>query len=114
MRRSLPWLRDLVVGVLLAAIGIGVLCGAQDIAPMQALSNPESPEVNRRAPDLFQARLQTSKGIILIEVHRDWAPHGADRFYNLARAGYYDGDRFFRVISGRWAQFGINGDPSLY
>jgi cyclophilin family peptidyl-prolyl cis-trans isomerase len=49
----------------------------------------------------------------VIEVHRDWSPHGADRFYNLVQSGYFDGDRFFRVIRGRWAQFGINGDPKI-
>jgi cyclophilin family peptidyl-prolyl cis-trans isomerase len=73
----------------------------------------EAPESNLRAPDLFDVRLETSKGIIMIEVHRDWAPHGADRFYNLVAAGYYDDDRFFRVIQGRWAQFGISGDPEI-
>jgi homoserine O-acetyltransferase len=49
----------------------------------------------------------------VIEVHRDWSQHGADRFYNLVQTGYYDGDRFFRVIRGRWVQFGINGDPKI-
>ena len=69
--------------------------------------------MNRRAPELFDVRLATSKGAILVQVHRDWAPQGADRFYNLVRAGYYDDSRFFRVIRGRWAQFGINGDPRI-
>ena len=69
--------------------------------------------MNARAPAMFDVRLETSKGPIVIAVHRDWAPHGADRFYNLVRAGYYDGARFFRVIRGRWAQFGINGDPRI-
>jgi cyclophilin family peptidyl-prolyl cis-trans isomerase len=46
-------------------------------------------------------------------VHRDWAPNGADRFYNLVRAGYYDDTRFFRVDKDRWAQFGINGNPGV-
>jgi len=50
---------------------------------------------------------------MVIEVHRDWSPHGADRFYNLVRAGYYDEARFFRVMQGRWAQAGINGDPKI-
>jgi homoserine O-acetyltransferase len=77
------------------------------------LLNPGAAEMNRRAPDLFQVRLETSKGVILIEVHRDWSPHGVDRFYNLVEAGYYDGVRFSRVIEGRWAQFGINGDPKI-
>src|SRR5262249_51450339 len=66
-----------------------------------------------RAPDSFRAVLETSKGRIVVEVHREWAPHGADRFYNLVRGGYYDDTRFFRVISGRWAQFGIHGDPGV-
>jgi peptidyl-prolyl cis-trans isomerase A (cyclophilin A) len=77
------------------------------------LLNPEAPEMNSPAPAVFNVRLETSKGAIVLEVHRDWAPHGADRFYNLVRAGYYDDARFFRVIAGRWAQFGINGDPPV-
>jgi peptidyl-prolyl cis-trans isomerase A (cyclophilin A) len=64
------------------------------------------------APPAYQVRLETSKGEIVIEVHRDWAPHGADRFYELVTSGYYDENRFFRVVAGRWAQFGINGNPA--
>jgi peptidyl-prolyl cis-trans isomerase A (cyclophilin A) len=78
-----------------------------------ALLNPDAPEMNRRAPDRFDVRLETSKGKIVIEIHRDWAPRGVDRFYNLVRAGYYDQVRFHRVIKGRWAQFGINGNPKV-
>jgi peptidyl-prolyl cis-trans isomerase A (cyclophilin A) len=77
------------------------------------LLDPNAPEMNRRAPELFDVRLETSKGAIVIEVHRDWSPHGVDRFYNLVCAGYFDDARFFRVIKGRWAQFGINGDPKI-
>ncbi len=77
------------------------------------LLHPDSPQINERAPDRFTVRLDTSKGLIVFDVHRDWAPHGADRFYNLVRAGYYDGNRFFRVNKGRFAQFGINGDPTI-
>ena len=77
------------------------------------LLTPDAPEMNRRAPERFNVRVETSKGVILIEVHRDWAPNGADRFYNLVRAGYYNQVRFHRVIEGRWAQFGINGDPKV-
>ena len=65
------------------------------------------------APPEFRVRLDTTKGAIVIEVHRDWAPRGADRFHELLTAGYYDDNRFFRVVKGRWAQFGINGDPQL-
>jgi homoserine O-acetyltransferase len=70
-------------------------------------------QVDVRAPDQFKVRLETSKGNIVIEVHRDWSPRGADHFYNLVRAGYYDQSRFYRVIKDRWAQFGINGDPKI-
>ncbi|MFB3853752.1 MAG: peptidylprolyl isomerase [Vicinamibacterales bacterium] len=81
--------------------------------PRPSLLRPDSPEMNRRAPDRFRVRLDTTAGTIIIDVHRTWAPHGADRFYNLVSAGYYDDSRFFRVISGKWAQFGIAGDPRV-
>jgi len=77
------------------------------------LTNPDSPRYERPAPATYRVKLQTNRGPILIEVHRDWAPHGADRFYGLVRAGYYDDNRFFRVVKGRWAQFGINGNPDI-
>jgi len=65
----------------------------------------------RRAPDAFRVRVETSAGSFVIEVHRAWAPHGADRFYELVRDGYYNDSRFFRVVPGRWVQFGISGNP---
>jgi homoserine O-acetyltransferase len=65
------------------------------------------------APADYNVRLDTSKGVIVIAVHRDWAPHGADRFHELVASGYYDGARFFRIRKGTWAQFGIAGDPQL-
>ena len=68
---------------------------------------------NEAAPGTFRARFETTAGEFVIEVRRDWAPHGADRFYNLVKHGYYDGVRFFRVISGFMAQFGIHGDPQV-
>lgn len=110
MKRDARWLPGIFAGALLVTVWGGVSASAQTI-PL--LRDPKAPGWNRHAPDWFDVRLETSKGTILIEVHRDWAPHGADRFYNLIRAGYYDGDRFFRVIHARWAQFGINGDPKV-
>lgn len=77
------------------------------------LLNPAAPELNRTAPDVSRVRLETSQGAMVIELHRDWSPHGVDRFYNLVRAGYYDNSSFYRVIANRWAQFGINGDPAV-
>ncbi len=56
-------------------------------------------------------RFETTAGDFTIEVHRDWAPNGADRFLELVREQYYDDSRFFRVVAGKWAQFGIAGDP---
>jgi cyclophilin family peptidyl-prolyl cis-trans isomerase len=64
------------------------------------------------APDEYRVRLETSKGAIVVAVHRDWAPRGADRFHELVTSGYFDESRFFRVVKGQWAQFGINGDPA--
>jgi peptidyl-prolyl cis-trans isomerase A (cyclophilin A) len=61
----------------------------------------------------YRLRLETTKGPIIIEVHRDWAPRAADRFYELVTARYFDDTRFFRVVKGQWAQFGINGDPAV-
>ena len=77
------------------------------------LLQPDNPEMNRRAPEMFRARLMTTKGVIRIELHRSWSPHGVDRFYNLVAHGYYDNSALFRVIAGKWAQFGINGDPKI-
>eukprot|EP01037_Dinobryon_pediforme_P008856 gene8856-8947_t len=65
------------------------------------------------APEHFTSVVETSAGAFSIEVHRDWAPYAADRFHQLARCRYFDESRFFRVVEGRWAQFGIAGDPAL-
>jgi peptidyl-prolyl cis-trans isomerase A (cyclophilin A) len=65
------------------------------------------------APDVFKAKFSTTKGVFVIEVHRDWSPHGADRFYNLVKLGYYDDTRFFRAVDGFMVQFGISGDPAV-
>ncbi|HKW28384.1 MAG TPA: peptidylprolyl isomerase [Verrucomicrobiae bacterium] len=110
MKRGVRWGPGIFAGAWLVTIWASAPALAQAV-PL--LLNPAAPALNRRAPDLFDARFETSKGVILIQVHRDWAPHGADRFYNLVQAGYYGGDRFFRVLRGRWAQFGINGDPKV-
>jgi homoserine O-acetyltransferase len=65
------------------------------------------------APERFLALVETSAGRFAIEVVRAWAPLGADRFFTLVRAGYYDDSRFFRVVPGKWVQFGIAGDPAV-
>ena len=68
---------------------------------------------NEKAPDVFRVDFDTSKGPFVIEVTRSDAPIGADRFYNLVKAKYFDGARFFRVIPGFMAQFGIAADPAV-
>ena len=77
------------------------------------LLNPDAPEFQVQAPERSIVRFDASVGTIDIEVTRTWAPRGADRFVALARHGYYDGARFFRVNPGRWTQFGVNGDPAI-
>src|SRR3989454_11501756 len=74
---------------------------------------PAGPGFAEQAPDSFRARFSTTQGDFVIAVHRAWAPHGADRFYNLVRSGFYAGVRFFRVIPGFMAQFGIHGDTGV-
>ena len=76
-----------------------------------ALMNPA--KLNAVAPAVYKATFDTSAGRFVIEVHRDWAPKGADRFYNLVKNGFFDNCRFFRVIPGFMVQFGINGDPAI-
>src|SRR3954454_6174381 len=66
-----------------------------------------------RPPNVYRVRFETSQGDFVVEVHRDWAPLGADRFYDLATHGVFDGQRFFRVRAGVFVQFGIAGDPRV-
>jgi peptidyl-prolyl cis-trans isomerase A (cyclophilin A) len=68
---------------------------------------------NHTAAAVFRVKFETTAGSFVIEAHRDWSPHGADRFYDLVRTRYYDNSRFFRVVPGRWVQFGINGNPKI-
>jgi peptidyl-prolyl cis-trans isomerase A (cyclophilin A) len=110
---SRPWMVFTSALVLLVA-GSTSGCANRHVAPPRSLLlTPTAQEMNRRAPELFRVRLETSKGPVVLEVHRDRSPHGVDRFYNLVAASFYDQARFFRVIKGRWAQFGINADPRV-
>lgn len=85
----------------------------QDSADRAVLLDPEHAQWRIRAPERFRARFSTSAGDFVVEVHRDWAPLGADRFYNLVRLGFYDDTRVFRIRAGVFAQFGLSGDPAV-
>jgi peptidyl-prolyl cis-trans isomerase A (cyclophilin A) len=75
------------------------------------LANPAA--LTEQAPNAYKVKFDTSKGAFVVDVRRDWAPNGADRFFNLVKNGYYDNVRFFRVIFGFMVQFGIHGDPQV-
>jgi cyclophilin family peptidyl-prolyl cis-trans isomerase len=91
--------------------GIAIAGAAQDRRTV--LLDPAARVFAEPAPPRSTVRLETSKGMLDIEVTRAWSPRGADRFIALVRHGYYDDTRFFRVRPGRWVQFGINGDPAV-
>jgi len=97
---------------LLTALALAVTVALPTVAAAQpSLKNPAS--LKETAPATYKVKLDTSAGPVVIEVHRDWAPLGADRFYNLVKNGFYDNTRFFRVISGFMAQVGMSGDPAI-
>ena len=95
----------------LAALILAPILVPPAAAQGPSLSNPAS--LTETAPDVYYVKLETSTGAVVIEVHRPWAPNGADRFYNLVKNGFYDDARFFRVLPGFVAQFGLSGDPKL-
>jgi peptidyl-prolyl cis-trans isomerase A (cyclophilin A) len=78
--------------------------------PHPSLLNPAS--LKAKAPVVFKAKFSTTAGDFVVEVHRDWAPLGADRFYNLVRYGYFTNAAFFRVVPGFVVQFGLSADPA--
>ena len=99
--------------ILLAGCGgdSGETVDDADLPANRALYFPD--QLVETAPESFQARFETTKGDFVIEVTRSQAPNGADRLYNLVKNGYYDGVRFYRVIEGFMAQFGMHGEPQV-
>ena len=112
MRR--PARISIFLPLLLMATGVLAGCGSE--VPEEEAGPPPNPLLQPRsfretAPATYQVRLETTKGDILIGVTREWAPLAADRFFNLVKAGYYDGIAFHRVLHNFTAEFGIHGDP---
>lgn len=103
------------VCLLLAAAGFAACATSRATTASGAapLLRPDKSALSAPAPALFQVRFETTQGPIVITVHRDWAPIGADRFYYLVRNGFFDGEQFFRVRANFIAQFGLNGDPAV-
>ena len=100
-----------ITAIAIAALAVPVVVGTQTDAGKARLKTPAA--LKEKAPDKYKAKFDTSAGVIVIEVTRAWAPLGADRFYNLVKNGFYDDVRFFRVLGGFMAQFGMNGDPTI-
>jgi peptidyl-prolyl cis-trans isomerase A (cyclophilin A) len=115
---------------LLSALVLGAVVASSNMSPAQAtgsrprtaasrpstaarssLLNPAS--LKAKAPAEFKVRFTTTAGIFIVDAHRDWAPLGADRFYNLVRHGFFTNASFFRVVPGFVVQFGLNADPAI-
>ncbi|HEY0155231.1 MAG TPA: peptidylprolyl isomerase [Longimicrobium sp.] len=97
-------------GVRGCRIGLMLLMAAGGCAKKPALlrTAQEGP-----APEVFRVRFETSRGPFVVEAQRNWSPAGADRFHYLVRNGFYNENRFFRVVNGFMVQFGISGDPAV-
>jgi peptidyl-prolyl cis-trans isomerase A (cyclophilin A) len=91
--------------------GVATVSAQADLNKTAKLKNPAA--LNATAPATFKANFDTSVGTFVVEAHRDWAPKGVDRFYNLVKNGFFDECRFFRVVPDFIVQFGINGNPAI-
>jgi peptidyl-prolyl cis-trans isomerase A (cyclophilin A) len=98
-----------VLGLLALALMLTTWQPAQ--AGKKALLVPS--QLDEQAPDVYKVKFETTKGPFFVQVRRQWAPQGADRFYNLVKNGFYNDVYIFRVVHGFVAQFGISGDPEI-
>lgn len=83
-------------------------------ASLLTACHKEKPKPVVVVPQVFRVKFQTSKGDFVVEAHRDWSPHGVDRFYELVQMKYFDQNRFFRVVPGFIAQFGVHRDFNVH
>jgi peptidyl-prolyl cis-trans isomerase A (cyclophilin A) len=87
------------------------MCAVAAVAVCAGFVSPAT--AAEEAPAVYKVRFETSGGDFVIQVNRDWAPVGADRFHELVSNGFFDECRFFRVVPDFMVQFGINGDPKV-
>jgi peptidyl-prolyl cis-trans isomerase A (cyclophilin A) len=99
-----------VIRLFLVMLCACVAGGVAAAAPPPLL-HPET--LHAKAPSTYRVSFETTKGTLVVTVHRAWSPHGADRFYNLVRVHFFDGVTFFRVVKNFVVQFGISGDPKV-
>lgn len=96
---------------LLHSAVFAAMCASAALAQAPNLLQPST--LRATAPATFRVKMTTTKGDIVMEITRSWAPHGVDRFYNLVRAGYFTDCSFYRVMPNFMAQFGINARPEV-
>src|SRR5687767_14494678 len=92
---------------------VATLTSIASCAADSPLERPTAEALAVRAPDTVRVRFETNKGAFVVEAYRDWSPNGTDRFFQLAQMGFFDGVRFFRVLPGFMAQFGIHPTPRV-
>ncbi|HUU32771.1 MAG TPA: peptidylprolyl isomerase [Vicinamibacterales bacterium] len=104
------WTVGLAALVAVAVVSVGV--GAeQAAAPRKSLMVPAN--FKETAPETYNVKFDTSAGEFVIKVTREWAPNGADRFYNLVKHGFYNDARFFRAVPNFMVQFGLHANPTI-
>jgi len=106
--------RPVVITLICFALLVTATAFAEETSPAKpnpALLDPSL--ATDQAPDVYRVKMETTAGNFIIEVHREWAPLGADRFYNLVKIGYFNDVAFFRVLTGFMAQAGFHGNPAV-
>lgn len=79
----------------------------------EKLTNPDPAALAAASPAKYTVVFNTSKGVVEVAVDRSLAPLGADRLYYMADNGFFTGARFYRVVAGFMAQFGLSGVPAV-